>query len=149
MDSVLPLFYLIRRLRAAPHLCLFLRRCRCDWQPTPGVRGSWESAAAGVGARGVPAAGARVSESTHFIFSHTLSAPSLRSGHARYGECTGISHILLAGWLRYCRILSARGRARARGGGGGGGGNFCISAMLIQLLSSEVGWSSFLQEFSQ
>jgi hypothetical protein len=27
--------------------------------------------------------------------------------------CTGISHILLAGWLRYCRILSARGRAAA------------------------------------
>jgi hypothetical protein len=24
----------------------------------------------------------------------------------------GISHILLAGWLRYCRILSARGRGR-------------------------------------
>jgi hypothetical protein len=31
MDSVLPLFYLIRA---------FVRRCRCDWQPTPGVRGS-------------------------------------------------------------------------------------------------------------
>ena len=39
--------------------------------PLPDVGGSWESAAAGVGARGVPAAGARVSESTHFIFSHT------------------------------------------------------------------------------
>ena len=56
------LFYLSL---AAPHLCLFPRRCPADWRLPPGVRSSYGPVAAAVGALGGPAAGARASGCAH------------------------------------------------------------------------------------